>query len=416
MRTLLRRLRSDRARARGLTPRCEALEDRVALSFGSQYSGEAASTNPAVAKASDGTYVVAWYYYDSNADLDYVYAQRYGADDSEVGSEILLSDHGYGPSVAIDGQGDFVVAWRDTAEQALYAQEFDFSTGSAIASAFEVTQTQSEFLLDSCAKSPKVAMNAAGDMVFAWTRWDNATLSVWARAYDDQGAAVTDEFLVDDTNDDCAKPWVAMDSDGDFTVSYGRGVGSPSDPGKYEVHFQRYNASGVAQGSNTYVATSRDSTDNNHGPAIAMDSAGDFVIVWANSLTEDAVYAQVFNANGSSRTSVMTVADFGVNSDDIRPPYRPEVAMNASGDWVVTWGAPDDWGTWNVYAQMFDVDGDSLTSIMQVSVPTMYVSTNQLHPSVGIDSLGNFSIAWLNIGTSQYFSMQAGVRRRSYFV
>lgn len=397
------RARTDRPGARRVTPRCEALEDRVVLSLGSQFSvGGSGFFAPAVAKAADGSYVVAWADFDT---VGQVHVQRYNSDDSPRGSAILPSTPGDTPSVAFDAEGDFIVAWHtdeyDGDNNNLRAQVFDFSTGDAEGSEFQVNQTTGTNLFQSCWRAPKVAMNASGDFVFTWDRHNGDHAGIWARLYDAQGAAVTDEFLVDGMDVgtyDTGKPSVAMDSTGDFVVAYGIGTGSYLDPGKYEVHFKRYNSSAVAQGSKVYVATSRDEDDANHGPAIAMDANGEFVIAWANSLTEDGVFAQVFNNDGTDRTDIITVYDYGPNTNDVRLPYSPAVAMNASGQWAITWSERSEpyEAPFNLYGEIFDVDGNSLASML-VSEQNPYHTTSFLYSAVGIDADGNFSAAYFDV-------------------
>ncbi|HEV3164580.1 MAG TPA: hypothetical protein VGZ22_11180 [Isosphaeraceae bacterium] len=384
-----------------IQPQCEVLETRLALSSltlnGSMFSVTSNGSSPQIAKDSSGDYVVT--YDDGNGN---VYVQGYSSSNSTQFSAFAVTSGGDTPSVAMDANGHFIVAWHTTSGDNLDAQEFNFSDGSSVASAFQVNTTPSSYVTPvvlSVLRSPKVAMDPAGDFVFTWGRNNTLDLGVWGRLYNSQGQAVTGEFLVDDTNSDCGKPWVAMDSSGNFTISYGVGGESQQQIGEYDVYFQRYNSSGQAQGSKTFVAKSTDAQDSNRGPAIAMDSSGDFVITWADSLTEDAIYAQVFNSDGTAKTSIITVADFGANSNDGRAPYSPAVTMDASGDWVVTWSFGS---LFDVYARGYSLDGTALSDAVQVSFQNPFNHSEHLYSSVAIDSSGDVTVVWVDTGSQNW--------------
>jgi len=69
-----------------------------------------------VAMDTDGDFVVAWESYQRDGDDYGVCAQRYNSDGSTGGTEFQVNtyttDHQHNPSVAMDADGDFVVAWQ----------------------------------------------------------------------------------------------------------------------------------------------------------------------------------------------------------------------------------------------------------------------------------------------------------------
>src|SRR4051794_38120027 len=143
---------------------------------------------------------------------------------------------------------------------------------------------------------PAVASDPAGDFLIAWTSLgQQAGYGVYAQRYNAAGAAQGGEFHVNVAGT-ASHPAVAMDADGDFVVawqSYAR------DGSGYAIMARRYNAVGVAQSSDFRVNTNAPNYQTT--PTVAMDNAGDFVIAWA-SLAQDGsnygVYAQRFNALG----------------------------------------------------------------------------------------------------------------------
>ncbi|MEH2210219.1 hypothetical protein, partial [Nostoc sp.] len=89
---------------------------------------------------------------------------------------------------------------------------------------------------------------------------------------------------------------VAIDADGDFVISW---ISSGQDGSGNGIYAQRYNSAGVAQGGEFKVNTYTSSTQNN--PAVAMDSGGDFVISWTSNGQDGdgyGIYAQRYNSAG----------------------------------------------------------------------------------------------------------------------
>ncbi|GAI58892.1 unnamed protein product, partial [marine sediment metagenome] len=87
---------------------------------------------------------------------------------------------------------------------------------------------------------------------------------------------------------------------------------------------------------------------------IAMDAAGSFVVVW-DSYGQDGdsggIFGQRFGADGNSIGS-----EFQINTGTAGNQKVPAVAMNAVGNFVVTWQSKDG-NDWDIFAQRFDANG-----------------------------------------------------------
>ena len=159
---------------------------------------------------------------------------------------------------------------------------------------------------------PQIATDAAGDSVIAWTSSgeDGSGYGIYGQRYNPSGAAVGSEFRINSyTTSSQVDPRVAMDANGDFVVvweSQGQEAG-----GLNGIYAQRYNSAGVAQGTEFHVNSA--TTTIVILPTIAMDSTGDFVIGWS-SLPEDGdgygVYAQRYNSSGVAQGSEFQVNTF----------------------------------------------------------------------------------------------------------
>jgi len=113
---------------------------------------------------------------------------------------------------------------------------------------------------------------------------------------------------------------------------------------------QRYNAAGVAQGSEFRVNSY--TTNLQTSPAIGVDADGDFVITWQSYVQDGSdygIYAQRYNAAGVAQGS-----EFRVNSYTTSWQYVPAISMDADGDFVITWTSFGQDGDGNgIYAQRY---------------------------------------------------------------
>ena len=145
--------------------------------------------------------------------------------------------------------------------------------------------------------APSVASDAAGNYVVAWTGENplGTDTEVYAQRYNAAGVAQGTEFRVNTiTTKSQDSPTVAMDEVGDFVIAY-RSLAD------YNIYSQRYNSSGVAQG--TEFRVNPIVTNHQSSPRVGIDSAGNFVVTW---LSQDVARpkdigeldAQRFNAAG----------------------------------------------------------------------------------------------------------------------
>jgi len=377
----------------------EHLEARQLLSAGAAAVGVETRANtftpngqsaPVISMDATGDYVAVWQSYGQDGAGYGVYAQRYSAAGVAQGGEFKVNTYTTGnqnfPSVAMDSAGDFVVAWMSLAQDGsgygIYAQRYN-PAGVAQGGEFKVnTYTTNE------QRFPSVAIDSTGDFVISWqsTTQDGGGYGIYAQRYNAAGVAQGVEFRVNTyTTNDQKLPSVAMDSAGDFVVTW---QSNTQDGSGYGIYAKRYNSSGAVQGvefkANTYT------TSDQMLAAVGMDSAGDFVITWESN-TQDGngygIYAQRYNAAG-----VVQGGEFKVNTYTTFDQKRPSVTMNTAGDFVIVWQSfgQDSFG-YGVYAQRYTAAGIAQAGELRVNT---YTSNEQRHASVAMDSAGDFVITW----------------------
>jgi hypothetical protein len=124
-------------------------------------------------------------------------------------------------------------------------------------------------------------------------------------------------------------------------------------------------------------------------PVTATSSNGSSVVVWAHSFgTGIDLQAQRFNAQGIKVGSQMFIAGkVGVNMT------QPSVAMDAHGDFVVSWTQSPGAGGSDVFAQKIAANGVQVNGIVPVGVGTFAES----QPSVAMDAAGDFVVAYTRL-------------------
>ncbi len=309
---------------------------------------------PSVAMDADGDFVIVWPSYQTDGSSLGVRARRYDAGGVPQGGEFRVNTYTTGAqwdsSVAMSDDGDFVVAWtsnvQDGSVYGVFAQRFD-AGGTRQGSEFRVnsytTGDQSQ---------PSVAIDADGDFVVAWAGagpgYDD---EIWGRRFLASGQPLGDETRVStNTGTYPEYPSVATDFDGDFVVAWRETT---------SIRVQRFSASGVPRGAAVPANTSRVGHDG--GTSVAMDDDGDFVVVWQNYYTQfspTTVFSRRYSAAGVPQGGEIRVSTITANRQ-----FEPSVALDADGDFVVTWSAAASaFSTYGTYAQRYAVVPEVLSS------------------------------------------------------
>ncbi len=181
---------------------------------------------------------------------------------------------------------------------------------------------------------------------------------------------------------------VAMDPDGDAVVVW---VSDSQDGSLTGVRGQRFASDGTAAGVefpvNLYTQ------DQQINASVAMDADGDFVVTWS-SLEQDGsywgVYARRFNAAGTPRGG-----EFRVNETTRDYQRLSSVAMDAHGNFMIVWGQrplPDQPGISRVMGRKYDAEGAPLGPEFQINAETTDFLTQ---PHVAINARGDATVVWL---------------------
>ncbi|MCA9159301.1 MAG: cadherin domain-containing protein, partial [Planctomycetales bacterium] len=183
---------------------------------------------------------------------------------------------------------------------------------------------------------------------------------------------------------------IAADASGNYVVVWGSNA---QDGDLYGIFAQRFNADGVPQGTEFQINST--TTDQQLTPTVAMDRTGNFVVTWMSNLQDGdsyGIYAQRYNAAGVAQGS-----EFLVNSTTVNAQTSPAVAMAANGSFIINWtsSGQDPDSSSGIYAQRFDASGVAMGGEFRVNT---YTSGTQQLTSIAADSAGNFVITWASDG------------------
>jgi hypothetical protein len=362
-------------------------------------------SNSTVAIDADGNFVICWQS-DSVNGTD-IYAQRYNIHGVAQGAEFLVNSYTTGAiynsiTVGMDATGNFVISWTGFDQDGInkiYARPYD-SGGMAKEPEFQVNTNTN---IPSYQVNPIVAMNATGNFVISWTGFDQQGFGyeIYAQRYNSSGVAQGGEFQVNTTIENFTfqyNPTIAIDADGNFVISW---ASSGQDGDINGIYAQRYNSSGVAQGGEFRVNTT--TVNDQVNPTIAIDVNGNFVIAWQSSGQDEpglggyGIYAQRYNSAG-----VAQGGEFRVNTEIKGEQINPTIAMDLDGNFVISWQSSGQdkpgFEGYGIYAQRYNSSGVAQGGEFQVNT---YTPNDQSTPKVAMNATGDFAISWTSYGQDE---------------
>jgi hypothetical protein len=348
----------------------------------------------AVASDDAGNYLVVWSSLNQDGSGWGVYGQRYNAAGIAQGAEfrvnVTTSNDQLQPAVAMDANGDFVVAWSgegagDTG--GIFARRYN-AAGVAQGAELRVNTTTT-----GVQQYPSVAMSDAGAFVITWTsaNQDGDAGGVYAQRYSAAGVAQGGEFRVNvATAFDQAFSRVSMASNGDFVVAFASVVQTSTG---YGVLARRFAANGTALSGEFVVNTNF--ADNQQFPAIAVAPSGAFVVAWQSNLQDGSgqgIYARRYDSAGTALSG-----EFLVNTTTANDQRHPAIAMDSAGYFVITWeSVAQDGAGVGVYAREYTITGVAQGGEFRINTTT---AADQQFPSIALDAAGDFVVVWSGNGS-----------------
>ena len=310
---------------------------------------------------------------------------------SPVGPEFLVNTYTTNqqtqPSVAADASGNFVVVWESQVDQ-LRRHIFGQRYASSGAPAGGEFRVNTDPYIPATHSAASVGSDAAGNFVVIWQYQPLAPGGLRGRRFTSSGIPLGGDFMPGSSGYSFL-PAVAVDPAGSFVVVW-EGL-FPGDGSGKAVFGRRYDSSGVPLALfrvNTYT------TADQSLASVATDSSGNFVVVWTSDAQDGSglgIFGQRYDASGAPVGS-----EFRVNTYTTDNQGRPSVAADSSGDFMVVWqSAAQDGSGDGAFGQRYASSGAPLGPEFLVNTLT---TGNQNNPAVAADAAGNFVVTWSSFG------------------
>ncbi|MBN1561938.1 T9SS type A sorting domain-containing protein [candidate division KSB1 bacterium] len=349
--------------------------------------GNQRSANAAISKS--GRVIIMWL--DNRDGDDDVIAQCYDSNGAASGSNFRVNDDDGGaaqssPVLVANKDGDLVITWLDKRRGGVYDDIYAQSyTGDGIAIGANVRVNDDEASI--WPQYPAAAMDPHGNFVIAWSDSRYSASGIYAQRFAGNGAAVGDNFKVDDQIQGAYAAEAGADDNGNFVITWLDGRDN------IDIYVQRYASDGERLGGNVRV-NDDDGETNQNDPVLFVQGSGHFMIVWADDPGDADIFAQRFTNNG-----VAMMGNIRVNDDEGSSNQSNSViAADGDGNFVIAWQDDRHAGNCDIYAQRCAKDGLPLGANVPVGDPD--ISGDQIDPAISIARDGAVVIAWSQTGDS----------------
>ena len=386
-----------------------------------------------IAVSGNGSFIITWSDKRMTSGFEYIYAQVFNAEGSAVGSNIQISDKGgRNPIAAADSIGNFAIGWQKT-----WIQLID-SSGSQIGwnKSTGITMTDIE-------------MNEVGQIVITGMDINNDDeATIYTQYFSKDGKAQSQFYPVSTGTFRATNLVVALDNNGEaFHIWRGRETQDTDN----DIFLQRSGFDGTVLGTTTKVNDDSEGSGSQFFRQLSVYGQGDFVALWEQRLADRNYFLRYFSKDGTPVSSTIRVTDrdeikghlhepfiatnnngeavvtwkrcvsgddgimfqrydnqgnrIGLNtkirSSDSRASHPAHAAINDSNYFVLIWydGYPDFSSAHpfetSVYGQCFAPNGDTISSIIQISSVKSDTKLNTIwNPSLVLYENGDFVVAW----------------------
>ncbi|HEY7112599.1 MAG TPA: S-layer homology domain-containing protein [Thermoanaerobaculia bacterium] len=297
------------------------------------------------------------------------------------------------PQAAGDGAKSFVVVWmsggRDGSNFGIAGQRY--VDGSPTGGEFQINTYTTGYQYN-----PAVAVNASGDFVVVWESdgQDGDKSGIFGQRFDSTGAKAGGEFQVNTyTTSYQYSPGVAMDAAGNFVVVW---ASDGEDGDNSGIFARRYDDTGAPQGGEFRVNVTTAGYQAHAG--IASDASGNFVVVWTSENVDGSAFGVMgrrYDSDGNPLSG-----EFPINTYTTSNQGAPSLAMDSKGNFLVAWHGkgqddPAEPNGFGIFARMFRATGRPASVEFPVNT---YTVDDQTHPVVALDDRGDFVVAWQSFG------------------
>jgi predicted nucleic acid-binding Zn-ribbon protein len=194
------------------------------------------------------------------------------------------------------------------------------------------------------------------------------------------------EFQVNTFQDSVQRaPVIAQKGDGSYLIVW-QSINEVESNSKFDIFSQWFDSND--QKFEERLPVNLIYENDQERPAVAMNDAGSYVIVWA---THSGTEQDIFDIKGYAHTENLT-SRLDVNTTTIHTQTKPDVAIDQDGNFIVVWESwYQDGSNKGIYGQRYNSELIKVGSEFLINTTTLY---SQANPVVEYLENGNFVVVW----------------------
>ncbi|MEH0887407.1 Ig-like domain-containing protein, partial [Enterobacter sp. UNJFSC 003] len=339
-----------------------------------------AQTVSSVAAMPDGGAIVVWQSASGDGSGSCVMGQMLDAKGQPVGGEFVVNTTTSGdqtaPQVAVLADGTFEVVWSSGSyikgQKFTYSYDSDGVMNGVATSGAEFNVNNGTAAANQGA--PVITTLEDGGYMVVWQAAVNGTWQIYGRQYDAEGSPVADQQILTSTTlssggflviaDWEPLPSVTTLNNGMLAITYTvKGTG-------YDTAVRIYDPSTQTVG--TEFIANQTLTNDQASPSVSALDNGNFVVTWDsnNNTGPDqngySVWGRIYDATGKAISN-----EFIINTATVGDQHLAKVVSRADGSFVTVFISQTDAdagaGTYGIYAQYFDANGNKVGQQMRIN-------------------------------------------------
>ncbi len=287
------------------------------------------------------------------------------------------------PSIAATAEGDFVVAWSSYYSSSGRSNEIVARRFDRTGEPIDANEFQVNTTCEGNQTEPSVAIGVGGHVMIVWQGPGAAGVDVFARLFDPNGRPLTNELRVNagiPGQHTC--PRVAASENDPFVIVWESEYADTDAPAS--VWGQLLDAFGSKQGTEFLIA--QDNWPCRY-PDVAMDARGNFAVTWLLDRSSRSVRGRLFDPEGIALSEAFEVSEI-----DFSSITRPTIAMNSQGLSVITWdGDPNLASLDDIHARRFEPNSTPQSGQFLVNAVR---DGAQQWPRVAINDVNGVVVVW----------------------
>jgi hypothetical protein len=289
------------------------------------------------------------------------------------------------PHVAIDASGNAVAVWEqdDGTRYNIWSNRYTASTG------LWGTAAKIETDITGDARSPEVAIDAAGNAVAVWYQWDGTYNNLWSNRYTASTGLWGTEELIETNKGDVYTHQVASDASGNAVA-----VWTQHDGTYYNIYSNRYTASTELWGTAALIETG---TGDAYVSQVAIDADGNAIAVWVQN---DGTYYHIWYNRYTASTELWGTAAL-IETNVTEDASSARIAFDTSGNALAVWHQGVSGANTNIYSNRYTES----TGLWGTAALIETGSGQAVSPEVAVDASGNALAVWVQ---------HDGIRRNIY--